>query len=121
MPQRASQNLPTPVDPALFANLDPDTILPEQFFAEQQPQWSGELSLLWTVFTDGIESFQKDVLNGKEEGEVFLETLEWVGRHDHDSIFGFESLCETFGLEPDWVRRSLFDWRERQHRLRKAA
>ena len=88
MPQRANQSLPTPVDPALFADLDPDTILPEQFLPEHGPDWSGELSLLWTVFIDGIERFQNDVRNGKEDGEAFLETLAWVERRDHDSVFG---------------------------------
>ena len=73
------------------------------------------------MFIDGIEQFQKDVRSGKEDGEAFLETLAWVERRDHDSVFGFESLCETFGLEPDWARRALFHWRERQHRMSRAA
>ncbi|MGH7818244.1 MAG: hypothetical protein ACREQ9_00575 [Candidatus Binatia bacterium] len=116
------QHLPTPVDPAIFASLEPDTVLPEQFFAEQQPNWTGELSLMWTVFTDGIETFRKEVLNGNEGSEVYLETIEWIQLRSSDSVFGFESLCETFGLNPEFVRRSLFAWRARQRvRTAKAA
>src|SRR5262249_7922745 len=73
-----AQQLPEPVDPAAFASLEPDFVLPEQFFPEQQPNWSGELSLLWTVFSDGIETFRKEVLLGRERSEAFIETLEWI-------------------------------------------
>src|ERR1041384_1355285 len=105
-----AQHLPEPVDPAAFANLEPDFILPEQFFPEQQPNWSGELSLLWTVFIDGIETFKKEVSLGNENSEVYLETIDWIQVRDNDSIFSFESLCETFAFDADWVRRALFAW-----------
>jgi hypothetical protein len=110
-----SQHLPEPVDPAAFANLEPDFILPEQFYPEQAPNWSGELSLLWTVFSDGIEIFRKEVTLGRERSEVFLETLDWIEATGSESIFSFDRLCELFQLNPAKVRRSLFDWRERQH------
>jgi hypothetical protein len=109
-----AQHLPEPVDPAAFANLEPDFILPEQFFPEQGPNWSGELSLLWTVFSDGIETFRKEITLGRERSEVFLETLDWIQVTGSDSIFSFERLCELFQLNPARVRRSLFGWRERQ-------
>ena len=116
------QQLPTPVDPAIFANLEPETLLPEQFFADQQPNWSGELSLMWTVFTDGIEAYRKEVLAGNEGSELYLETIEWIQLRGSDSIFGFESLCETFGFNPDWVRAALVTWRSKQRvRTAKAA
>lgn len=109
------QQLPTPMDPSLFAALESDLILPEQFFPQQEPAWSGELSLLWTVFIDGIETFRKEVLRGTETSEAFVETLDWVRETGSDSVFGFDSLCETFGLEPGWVRTALLAWRDRHH------
>jgi len=110
-----SQHLPEPVDPATFASLEPDFVLPEQFYAEQQPNWSGEISLLWTVFSDGIESFRKEVLFGRERGEVYLETLQWIEATNLESIFSFDRLCELFNMNPTKVRHSLYGWRERQH------
>jgi hypothetical protein len=107
------QHLPAPVDPALFAGLEPDSILPEQFFPEQQPTWSGEMSLLWTVFSDGLESFRKEVSLGNEQSEAYLETIDWIHETGQDRVFSFENLCEVFGLNPTWVRNSLHDWRER--------
>lgn len=108
-----AQHLPTPVDPAIFSFMEPDIILPEQFFPEQGPSWSGELSLMWTVFSDGIETFRKEVLHANEHSETFQETMEWVQLRGSDSIFGFEYLCETFGLNPCWVRRCLLAWRDK--------
>lgn len=109
------QQLPTPMDPALFANLESDLILPEQYFPVPEPDWSGELSLLWTVFMDGIELFHKEVLRGNEASESFVETLAWIEEGDGESVFGFGSLCETFSLDPSWVRAALLDWRGRHH------
>jgi hypothetical protein len=102
-------------DPASFGTLDPDLVLPEQFFAEQAPNWSGELSLLWTVFSDGIETFRKEVLLGRERSEAFLETLAWMEVTNDDSIFSFERLCELFKVNATNARRTLRAWRERQH------
>jgi hypothetical protein len=112
-----AQQLPEPVDPAAFASLEPDLVLPEQFFPEQQPNWSGELSLLWTVFSDGIETFRKEVLLGRERSEAFIETVEWIEVTGQESIFSFDRLCELFQLNPAKVRSSLFAWRDRQRSL----
>jgi hypothetical protein len=112
-----AQHLPEPVDPAAFASLEPDFVLPEQFFAEQQPNWSGELSLLWTVFSDGLETFRKEILLGREHSEVYLETLDWIEQTGQESIFSFDRLCELFNLVPSKVRRSLLTWREHQRSL----
>jgi hypothetical protein len=112
-----ADNFAEPVDPAAFANLEPDLVLPEQFFAEQQPNWSGELSLLWTVFADGIETFRKEVALGREQGEIYIETLAWVEATGQESIFCFDRLCELFQLNPVKVRRSLLAWRDQQRSL----
>jgi hypothetical protein len=114
---KMAQQLPEPVDPAAFASLEPDFVLPEQFFPEQQPNWSGELSLLWTVFSDGIETFRKEVLLGRERSEAYTETLEWIELTGQESIFSFDRLCELFQLNPVKVRCSLLTWRDRQRSL----
>ena len=112
-----SETLPESVDSAAFSSLEPDFILPEQFFPEQQPQWSGEISLLWTTFSDGIEIFRKEVTLGRENGEAFQETVAWIDASGDESIFSFDRLCELFRLNPTKVRRSLFEWRDRQHAM----
>ncbi|MBI2964102.1 MAG: hypothetical protein HYY35_10140 [Deltaproteobacteria bacterium] len=106
-----------PVDPATYASLEPDFILPEQFFYEQQPRWSAEMSLLWAVFSDGIETFRKEVQLGRERGEAFTEALCWIETSDQESIFSFDRLCELFRLTPAKVRKSLLAWRARHHQL----
>jgi len=111
---KMAQQLPEPIDPAAYGNLEPDFIVPEQFFAEQQPHWSGEFALLWTVFSDGIETFRREILLGREQGEAFLETVEWIEMTGHESVFSFERLCELFRFNPVKVRRSLREWREQQ-------
>lgn len=112
-----AEHLSEPVDPAGYASLEPDFILPEQFFYEQQPHWSGEMSLLWAVFSDGIETFRKEVQLGRERSEAFAEALRWIEACDPESIFSFDRLCELFRLTPAKVRKSLLVWRSRHGQM----
>ena len=102
-----AQHLPEPVDPAAFANLEPDFILPEQFFPEQQPNWSGELSLLWTVFSDGIETFRKEILLGRELAGCVDPRLLHVGALDaHVHQAGVKPLVGEQGPDGKRARRT---------------
>jgi hypothetical protein len=109
-----AHHLPSPVDPQLFAQLESDLIFPEQFFPAQEPRWSGERELLWTVFMDGVEIFRKEVLLGNEQSEAYLETVAWIDERDGDRLFSFDSLSEVFGYDPSWLRHALYLWRDRQ-------
>jgi len=109
-----ARQLPDSIDPAAYGNLEPDFIVPEQFFAEPQPHWSGEFALLWTVFSDGIETYRREILLGRTQSEAFRETLAWIETTGQESIFSFERLCELFRCNPVKIRRSLREWRERQ-------
>jgi hypothetical protein len=109
------QRHPTPPAAELFATLESDRMLPEQFFPQRHPSWSGELALLWAVFIDGVESFRKEILRGTEDSEVFTEILDWIYERESDSVFSFDRLCETFELDSGRAQSSLEMWRERHH------
>lgn len=105
----------------------PDTVLAPQFFAtlrRQGPMKRGEWQLVIAVLEDAISCFQKYFLARDKQGRrLFREADEWImssdrhrrpARRNDDCGFTFEYICEVLGLEPDYIRRGLERWRERQ-------
>jgi hypothetical protein len=95
--------------------LEPDALLPTEFFATFRPQggWERERLLLLAVLADGVECYQKYALDPRAH-ETFAETEAWLDSDDRSSLFAFETLCDALGIEPEYLRRGLHEWRERR-------
>lgn len=91
--------------------VEPDFILPEQFQSRDKTR-TGEFGLLWAVFTDGIQTYCREVLRGATNGLVFREVERWIFRPDSDAITSFSNLCELFDIDPRRLRRGLLRFRE---------
>jgi hypothetical protein len=97
-------------DAALRDLLAADTVLPEQFWggAVNSSDRSGELALMWAVFSDGIDCFRRNVEAASLQGRIDFEEAEaWIFATDWDWPFSFVNLCEIFGFNPNGVRWSL--------------
>jgi hypothetical protein len=74
----------------------------------------GEQELMLAVLEDAINSFQKYLMEGNEkERKQFQEVQQWIRGRNADWLFSFDSICETLGLDPDYVRRGLMAWAKR--------
>lgn len=97
--------------------LEPDTLLPSQFFAglRQKAHMSGERRLMIAVLEDGLHCFQKhiDAVDPKAR-QLFLDAEEWIMSDDQSWFFSFVNVCETLGLDPDYVREGLLKWSEKR-------
>ena len=79
----------------------------------------GEEKLMLAVLESAVEYFQKYVLVRSPRGkQLFQEAEEWFLDKDGDSLFSFESICETLGLNPDHIRKGLRVWKEAKLNLR---
>jgi hypothetical protein len=96
--------------------LEPDLILPEQLAATSAVTRNGEFALLWAVFTDGIQSYCKEVLRGSTASLTYREVERWIFRPSSDAITSFSSLCELFSIDPRRMRRALLHYRENPDR-----
>ena len=104
----------------------PDTVLAPQFFAtlrRQGPTKRGEWQLVVAVLEDAINCFQKCALaTDNQSRRLFQEAYDWVMASHGDyapfdddvPIFTFEYICEVLGLDPDYIRGGLLQWRESQ-------
>ena len=97
--------------------LEPETILPSQFFDRFQIDASlqPEKRLMLAVLEDAVGTFQKYVTSSTRRGQrLFTEAEEWFAASATDWPFGFENICEALGLEPAYIRMGLARWREAQ-------
>lgn len=107
--------------PHLF---QPDTMLPSQYFAaalRRRGALKPERRLIVAVLQDAIECYQKNLFarEGKQR-QLFADAEEWITSQDRTHYFSYENLCEILEMNPDYVRRGLLEWRERQLAARNA-
>jgi hypothetical protein len=73
-----------------------------------------EKRLMLAVLTDAIETYQDYILRRKVVTRVQYEQVErWILERNREWPFSFENICDTFGLNPQYVRRGLECWKER--------
>ncbi len=97
--------------------LEPETILPSQFFDRIQIDASlqPEKRLMLAVLEDAVGTFQKYVTTSTRRGQrLFTEAEEWFASEAMDSPFGFENVCQALGLEASFLRGGLWRWRDAQ-------
>ena len=92
----------------------PDTLLPEQYLDtfRRKLHLEPEKKLMLAILEDAIACYQKYLSARDSKGKaLFSEAAEWVEEKGSASVFSFDSVCETLGLNPDYLRRGLADWK----------
>lgn len=92
-------------------------VLPEQFYSPPRTgaDQRGEVALMQAVLEDAIGCFQKQfVRKGRRVVRLAREAEEWFWADDLRWPFSFVNVCAALGLDPDYIRRGLKQWRE-QH------
>jgi hypothetical protein len=87
----------------------PEGIPPEEFWGlEQRGVQGGERRLMAALLSDGIESYITWGLK-KARGEAlpYSEVAEWVESQDRGYIFSFDMVCESLGINPNYLRLGL--------------
>jgi hypothetical protein len=97
----------------------PDTLLSEQYLetCRRKTHLEPEIRLMLAVLEDAVACFQKYVAaQRRKEKVLFQEAEEWFLEKDSDSFYSFENICESLGLDPDYLRKGLVLWKEGQVR-----
>ena len=96
----------------------PDTVLPSQFFAvlRQKGFIEGEKRLMAAVLADAVEVYMKQAFNTDARAhQLFLDAETWLfGCEPGPSFFSFTNICDMLGLEPEYIRRGLVEWRAKR-------
>ena len=100
-----------------FAHLlQPDTLLPSQYFAimKRKSAHEPERRLVVAVLEDAVECFQKHVrARDQKARQLFLDAEEWIGSEDRTWPFSFENICDLLQINAEYLRRGLIAWKER--------
>ena len=73
----------------------------------------GEERLMLAVLESAVEDFQKYFLaRHPSEKKLFQQAEDWFLEKNSDELFSFGYVCETLGLHPDHIRKSLMVWKE---------
>lgn len=93
----------------------PDTLLPEQYLDtfRRKLHLEPEKKLMLAILEDAIACYQKYLFARDSKGKaLFEEAEEWVREPGSGSVFGFDSVCESLGLNPAYVRRGMAEWKQ---------
>jgi len=97
--------------------LQPDTLLPSQYFAivKRKGAHGPERRLVAAVLEDAVECYQKHLRARDEKTrQLFLDAEEWICSDDRSWPFSFENVCDLLQINPTYLRRGLFAWKDRQ-------
>ncbi|MCX8071986.1 MAG: hypothetical protein N3C12_05990 [Candidatus Binatia bacterium] len=97
--------------------LNPDAVLPSQYFAalRRRLEHEPERRLVVALLQDAVECFQKHLFaHERKKRQLFLEAEEWISSTDRTWPFSFENVCEQLQLDPEYVRKGLFAWKAAQ-------
>ena len=92
----------------------PDTLLPEQYLDtyRRKLHLEPEKKLMLAILEDGIACFQKYLFARDGKGKaLFREAETWVEDKGGEAVFAFDSVCESLGLDPEYVRRGMRTWK----------
>ena len=99
----------------------PDTILPLQYFERMRRNafLQGEKKLLLAVLEDAVGCFQKYSFAHDKKGRARFKDAElWIMEESDDGVFSFNAVCELLEIDPDYLRRGLLKWKEKQRSSR---
>ncbi len=107
-----------------FVNLfEPDTLLPDQYFAAFAREGSvvRERKLMLAILRDAVECYQKHALSRDPRGRLlFADAEDWISSGEREWPFSYENICDVLGLNPQYLRRGLSKWRQQKNPLRRS-
>jgi hypothetical protein len=95
----------------------PDFLLPLQFFTGTRGKGcaEGERRLMLAILEDAVDCFQKYLGTKESRGRLLCsDAEEWFMSDDRSWLFSFVNVCEILGLQPDFIRQGLQDWKAKQ-------
>ncbi len=103
------------IDERIASLFQPDTVLPAQYLetVSRKTHLEPEKKLMLAVLEDAVTCFQGYfAARDKKEAKLFREAEKWILQHDKsDWLLSFDNVCETLGLNPDYIREGLLRWR----------
>jgi len=107
-------------DEQLSTILEPDIMVPEQFFAgPRRGEERGEHRLMAAILDDAVLTYcMSQVARARGGWRAEREAGEWIESSDRSWIFSFERICDALDLDAECIRRGVRAWKQRSGRTR---
>ena len=102
------------------SHLQSDTLLPAQYLETMRGknQLEPEKMLMLAVLEDGVICFQKYISTRDEKEKRLLSEVEqWILEENGNWIFSFDNICETIGVNSQYIREGLLRWRHHRTKV----
>ena len=103
-------------DEKIGSLFQPDMLLAAQFESlRRKSLLEPEKRLMLAILEDAVSCFQGKLMaqTGKNR-RLFEEAEEWIVEVGGDGLFSFDTICETLGINPAYVRQGLLRWKEKK-------
>jgi hypothetical protein len=81
----------------------------------EDPLLEAEKRLMLAVLEDAIECFQDNhSAHYGQRRRAFMDAQRWIFGAQSDWVFGFENICSVLQLDPEYIRKGLRRWREKE-------
>jgi hypothetical protein len=101
---------------SLFA---PSIVTPDQFYDERRDDSALRpiKRLMLAILEDALRCLHKhaEARNGACR-RMYREAEQWLCGESGNALFSFTVVCETLGIEPEYLRSGLRQWRETKPR-----
>lgn len=90
-----------------------DTLIPAEYQDQRQrSQLDPERRLMLAILQDAVACYRRNAGTQLGKGRrLFLEVETWIKDHRSDRLFSFGNVCDTLGIDPDYLTRGLFcEW-----------
>jgi hypothetical protein len=78
-----------------------------------------EKRLMLAVLEDAIMCFQRYVhARGPKEQKLYENAASWIFARSDIRAFSFENICAVCGLDPDYLRTGLLNWRKQMNSVK---
>ncbi len=101
----------------LASVLQADIMVPSQYFDRVRSEDSSqpEKRLMLAVMENAIGTFQKSIYAAtRRQRRLLKETEEWIHSFDTSWPVSFENICDSLGIEAEYLRSGLAQWKGTQ-------
>jgi len=102
---------------SLAALLQPDTVAPVEYYKiyRRKAGLVPEKKLMLAVLQDAMGCYRAYLISSNPQREKRgQEAEQWFNEKDSEWIFSFENICETLGINPQYVRQGLLFWKRKR-------
>jgi hypothetical protein len=101
-------------DERTLSIFQPDILAADQYLqhTRRKHPLEPEKKLMMAILQDAVDCFQKYFFSDHAKGEKIVQDAEeWVMEKNSEWLFSFESVCESLGLNADYIRNGLMEWK----------